>query len=409
MADRPRNGGPGERDPEFGWLYGKNGPDPEAPRAAREPRPDETRVMRTQPRAGQQAGPAQPAPAPRPAPAPAPAPTPRPPTPGSSGRGRWRPRLRPRLLLLIPVAWLVFLVVVPFIAWGQVDKVEWEPEGDRPGDQPGTTYLLVGSDSRGDLSAAERKRLGTGGAEGQRTDTIMLLHTGSGPNLLMSIPRDSIVDIPGRGPGKINAAYAYGGPRLLTRTIEDATGIRIDDYVEIGMGGLAGVVDAVGGVEVCPEFRMRDPQAKLNIKKGCQEVDGATALGYARSRKTDPRFGDITRAKHQREVVSAVGDKVLSPWTFLNPVRYWNLNNSVPGFFGFGEGTGPVDAAKWALAMTRVDGDAGLTCGVPISDLSVRWDEERSKQMFDAIINDSTDDIPKSLCTPTGLPKSVTG
>ncbi|WP_435746795.1 LCP family protein [Nocardioides sp. SYSU DS0663] len=416
MADRPRNGGPedgrphdsgraGGQDAPYGWLYGKDRG------GAREPRPEETRVMPVQPRDG--ARPRTPAasqpprgpgaPPPR-SPAPPPAAPGRPPR-----RSRRFPRPRARWVLLLLLAWLAYLVVVPVLAWNDVEKVDFEPRDNRPPEQPGTTYLLVGSDSRSDLSPAERRRLGTGGAEGQRTDTIMLLHTGSGPNLLMSIPRDSTIDIPGHGTSKINAAYAFGGPRLLTRTIEDATGIRIDHYVEIGMGGLAGVVDAVGGIEICPDEAMVDPQAKLDIEAGCQEVDGPTALGYARSRKTYERFGDTQRAQAQREVVSAVGREVLSPWTVLNPFRYWNLMTSVPGFFAFGENTGPVRAAMWALAMTRVNGDAGLTCGVPISDLAVTWDSERAPRMFQAIIEDDTDSIPRQLCTPTGLPKEVTG
>ena len=133
------------------------------------------------------------------------------------------------------------------------------------------------------------------------------------------------------------------------------------------------------------------------------------ALGYARSRHTDPRYGDITRAKHQREVVSAVGKKVLSPWTFLNPFRYWKVTHAAPDSFAVGEGMSAIQAAKWAMAMNAVNGTKGLTCGVPISDLGVHWDAQRSKQMFGYIINDKTSDIPKSLCTATGLPKSVTG
>ena len=138
---------------------------------------------------------------------------------------------------MLLILWLVFLVAVPLWAWSKVDKVDAFPDGDRPDEQDGTTYLMVGSDSRGDLTEEERKELGTGNASGQRTDTIMLLHTGDGPNLLMSIPRDSLVEVPGHGTTKINAAYAFGGPKLLVRTIEGDTGIRIDHYVEIGFGG----------------------------------------------------------------------------------------------------------------------------------------------------------------------------
>jgi LCP family protein required for cell wall assembly len=406
MTDRPRGDGtPEDGTPEYHWLYGGDGAAPPS-----EPRPDETRVMPVQPRPA----------APRPSSGGEPrvtAPTYEPPAvppispPGREPGGGRPPRRRGGVkrwflvVLLLLVAWLVYLVVVPLWAWTKVEEVAFEPQGQRPDDQPGTTYLMVGSDSRAGLSAEERKKYGTGNATGQRTDTIMLLHTGDGPNLLMSIPRDSLVDVPGYGTTKINAAYAHRGPRLLTKTIEENTGIRIDKYIEIGLGGLAGVVDAVGGIQICPTFDMLDPLANLDIKKGCQEADGEVALGYARSRHSDPRYGDITRVKHQREVVAAVGDEVLSPWTFINPVRYWRLWNAVPDFFAFGEGMGPFGAARWALAMTNVD----LSCVVPISDLAVHWDPDRSQQMFDLIKKDQTADIPKSLCTPTGLPKSVTG
>lgn len=408
MNDRPRkDGAPEDEGPDFHWLYGENAPD------GAEPRPDETRVMPTMSRPSDAPPPPPPSQQPgnrssRPTPPPV-APTPR----TQRARRRRGPKFWISLVLVLLLLWVVYLVVVPFYAWTKVDKVAFEPSGKRPDDQPGTTYLMVGSDSRGDLSKEQRKQYHTGDASGQRTDTIMLLHTGSGPNLLMSIPRDSLVDIPGHGTTKINAAYAYGyangggadgGAQLLVKTIEQNTGIRIDDYVEIGLGGLAGVVDAVGGITICPTEAMDDKLAGLHIKKGCQEADGTTALGYARSRHTS-NIGDIDRVKHQREVVAAVGDKVMSPWTFINPIRYWRLNMAIPDFFAFGEGASPLTAAKWAMAMTHVD----LSCVVPIADLAVHWDPERSKQMFDYIKQDKTGDIPKDLCTPTGLPKSVTG
>lgn len=407
MTDRPRGDGtPEDGTPEYHWLYGSEGGTPPA-----EPRPDETRVMPVQPRPDQSSPPGDPAvTAPTYEPPPLPPPPPGQPPSPTPGGGQRPPRRRGgvkravRIVLLLLVAWLVYLVAVPFFAWTKVDGVAFEPKGQRPDDQPGTTYLMVGSDSRAGLSAEERKKYGTGNASGQRTDTIMLLHTGDGPNLLMSIPRDSLVDVPGYGTSKINAAYAFGGPKLLVRTIEQNTGIRVDEYIEIGLGGLAGVVDAVGGIEICPTEAMKDPLANLDIEKGCQEANGEVALGYARSRHTS-NIGDIERVKHQREVVAAIGDEVMSPWTFVNPVRYWRLWNAVPDFFAFGEGMGPFQAGRWAMAMTSVD----LSCVVPISDLAVHWDPDRSEQLFGLIREDKTGDIPKGLCTPTGLPKSVTG
>ena len=408
-GDGPQDG------PQYGWLYGGkggnppddgDGPPPTRPvrrpdRESSAPPPDATRMMPTQPRPGTSGPPPS-----RPTrPTPPPVAPPVEPVPTSrGGRGPRRPRFRIRYVFLLLLAWVIFIVGVPIFTWTSVEKVEFEPDGDRPSEQSGTTYLLVGTDSRAGLSEDERKELSTGNAGGSRTDTIMLLHTGSGPNVLLSIPRDAEVEIPGNGTTKINAAFAFGGAPLLTQTVEGLTGIRVDQYVEIGMGGVAGVVDAVGGIEICPKERMRDPQAGLNIKKGCQEADGKTALGYARSRKVSA-LGDLDRVRRQREVVSAVGSKVLSPWTVANPVRWWRLNQAVPDFFGFGEGMGPVRAGLWATAMTRVDGDAGMTCTVPVTGGSAQIDTERADELFALIREDDTDSIPASLCTPSGIPE----
>jgi LCP family protein required for cell wall assembly len=298
--------------------------------------------------------------------------------------------------------WVVFLVAVPLIAWSKIEKVDATPSAERPDSQPGTTYLLVGSDSREGLTRKQQLQYGTGKGEGRRTDTIMLLHTGSGPNLLMSIPRDSIVDVPGHGTTKINAAFAFGGPKLLVQTIEGETGIRIDDYVEIGFAGFVDVVDAVGGVEICPKRGMKDRQANLDIEKGCQEADGKVALGYARSRKTSG-LGDIARAQHQREVVSAVGSEAASPWSVINPVRYYRLAMAGSNSLVVGEDTGMIATMRFAWAMTRVNGKNGLTCGVPIADLAVHWDRDRAKRLFRLIQEDRTDDVSKSLCKASGL------
>jgi LCP family protein required for cell wall assembly len=395
MADRPRgDGGPREGTPEYNWLYGdkrRSGNADDATRmAAKQPAGDQTRVMPVGTARDQRAS--------RPVPpniAPAPG-------SGSTGRSRF-PRPKLRWLWILLLLWLVFLIAVPLYAWSTVEKVNAFPdEGNRPDDQPGTTYLVVGSDQADDLTEEQRKAVRAGQRSGGRTDTIMLLHTGDGPNLLMSIPRDSIVDIPGHGTTKINAAAVFGGPRLLTRTVEQNTGIRVDHYIEIGFGGVINMVDAVGGIEICPRTAMNDPDARLDIKKGCQEADGLTALAYARSRKTS-NLGDLDRAKHQREVVSAVGGEAVSPWSIINPVRYWRLNMAGADAVRVSDGTSIFAAGRFALAMTRVNGDDGLTCTVPIADFAVNWDEERSKQMFQHIIDDDTDGIGKQLCTPTGL------
>lgn len=407
MAERPPGkGSPEEGTPEYHWLYGSQGPlsSDDATRAV--PRPaDRGRAAAPGAKADADRTRMMPAtPAGRAAPPPPPAEPPARERRGRGGRGPRRPRLRPfRVLRWVLLLWLVFLVAVPFWAWSKVTKVDAEPGGDRPGEQPGTTYLLVGSDSRGELTEEQREDLGTGGASSRLADTIMLLHTGDGPNLLMSIPRDSIVDIPGHSTTKINAAYAWGGPKLMTRTVEQNTGIRVDHYVEIGFGGFVDMVDAVGGVEICPETAMEDKDANLDIEAGCQEADGRTALGYARSRKTSADLGDIKRAEHQREVVAAVGGEALSPWSVINPLRYYRLSTATADSFRVSEGSSPLAIAQFGLAMTKVDGDNGLTCGIPIRDLAVTWDPERSQRLFTHIIEDDTDSVPAELCTPSGL------
>ena len=402
MPDSGRSGGPGDRPeggPDYGWLYGgrqssasqtsAGSDDPEPTRML----PKMDRPTSAPPRGGATPPPRRPVQPAQPVP------------PAGAGTTKRRKRPVGKIILLLLVAWIAFLVAVPLWAWSKIEKVDADPNGARPGSQPGTTYLLVGSDSRKGLSKKENKRLGTGGVGdvGQRTDTIMLLHTGSGPSMLLSIPRDSIVDIPGHGTTKINAAFAYGGPKLLVKTIEQNTGIRVDHYVEIGFGGFVNSVDAVGGVTICPTQRMKDPRANLNIKKGCQEVDGVTALGYSRSRHVS-KYGDLDRARHQREVVSAIGSEVKSPWTFINPVRYFRVNDAATSSLVVSKGTGPFALANFGLAMTRVNGKSGLTCAMPIADEAIHWDRQRALALIRYIKTDSTGDIPKRLCTPTGLP-----
>src|SRR6478735_1156745 len=385
--------------PDYGWLYGRRENRP--PSGSEDPEP--TQVMPQIDRPASSAPPRRPAQPAQPVAPPKGPPSAPPKSEGPRGPGR---KIRwGKVVLLLLVAWLVYLVAVPLWAWSNIEKVDASPAGARPADQPGSTYLLVGSDSRKGLSAAENKRLGTGGVGdvGQRTDTIMLLHTGDGPSLLLSIPRDSLVDVPGHGTTKINSAFALGGPRLLVRTIEQNTGIRVDHYIEIGFGGFVNSVDAVGGITICPTQRLKDPRANLNIKKGCQQVDGVTALGYSRSRHVS-KYGDIDRARHQREVVSAIGSEVKSPWTFINPVRYFRVNDAATSSLVISKGTGPIDLARFGLAMTRVNGSSGLTCGMPIADQAIHWDKERALALIKYIKTDSTGDIPKRLCTPTGLP-----
>ena len=252
----------------------------------------------------------------------------------------------------------------------------------------GTNWLLVGSDSRTGLTQEEIDRLGTGGDIGStRTDTIMLLHLPrKGKATLMSIPRDSYVSVPGVGFEKINAAFTYGGPPLLVETVENATGLHIDRYAEIGMGGLAGVVDAVGGVEICVAEAIDDPLANLNVQPGCQMMDGATGLGYVRTRAT--ALGDLDRVQRQREFLSALMSKVVSPSTLLNPFKLVPLVWTAPTLFVVGRGDHIWNLARIPLALR-----GGMdTVTIPVAEFMdtevgnvVVWDDAAAEALFTSL------------------------
>ncbi len=277
--------------------------------------------------------------------------------------------------------------------------------GGRPADGPGTNWLLVGSDSRQGLSAEQRAELGTGDAAGRRTDTVMLVHIpeGSGKPTMVSLPRDSSVSIPGHGEGKLNAAFAYGGPRLLTQTVEGATGVRIDHYAEIGLGGFAGVTDAIGGVNLCVDEPMHDPKANLDLRPGCQTLDGPQALGYVRSRAS--ARGDLDRVQRQREFLAALTEKASSPEVLLNPFRLFPLVLNTSDAFLVGENDHVWHLARLAFAMNGIASGQGVTTTVPLGGFGetddgasvVEWDEDKAEALFQALATDRP--VPPEVVT----------
>jgi len=267
---------------------------------------------------------------------------------------------------------------------------------DRPAATPGADWLIVGSDSREGLSSDQKRKLGTGDAAGRRADTMMLLHVprGGGRPTLVSLPRDSYVPIPGRGRNKLNAAYAFGGPKLLARTVEEVTGIRIDHYMEVGFDGFAATVDSVGGVRICVAKPMRDPMAGLNLAAGCQILDSKQALGYVRTRAGGR--GDLDRVERQREFLGALISKATSPGVLLNPFR------SIPLML---DGTHAVavdntdhlhQLVRFPLAMRAVTQGNGVATTVPVAGNEsvpgagsvVRWDRQRALELFNALKQD---------------------
>ena len=269
---------------------------------------------------------------------------------------RRRPALRGALvfLLVLLIAWPAGLMV-----WANSRIAHSDPLSAGPA-TPGTTYLLAGSDSRADGTVAD-------GTPGQRSDTILLLHKPtSGPTALVSLPRDTYVEIPGHGANKLNAAYAIGGPPLLASTVEELTGMGVDHYVEVGMGGVTNLVDAVDGVELCLDYDVQDEFSGLNWTAGCHEADGTVALQFARMRYSDPD-GDIGRGARQRQVVGAVADEALSPLTLVNPVRQVRLVGAGTGALVTDPDTGILDLGMMALAFRSATGANGWVGAPPIA------------------------------------------
>ncbi|NEA31680.1 LCP family protein [Streptomyces sp. SID13031] len=323
--------------------------------------------------------------------------------PRYAGRPPARPKKRrnwfARIIGLVVLLFVLSLICIPLFAWGKINKVEAMPDGDRPADTAGTTFLLVGSDSREGLTRAERAKLHTGTAAGQRTDSIMLLHVPeSGPTALISLPRDSYVSIPGHGKNKINAAFTFGGPQLLIKTVENVTGLRVDHYVEIGFGGFASIVDSVGGINMCLPKAIKDEYAHIDLPKGCQDLDGPNALGYVRARHFDP-LGDLGRVQRQREMIGAIADKAVGPATFLNPFRFYKLSTAGAEALTIDKDMGPLTLLKFARGMKAVAaGGNGITLTVPVSDTNlktpngsaVKWDNAKATALFKALKADDT-------------------
>lgn len=230
---------------------------------------------------------------------------------GSLPRPRRKHRIRrffvtTLILLALLAVWPVYLVMDANNNLGRVDALS------SMADTPGTTYLLAGSDSRENGPINDD-------TEGARADSIMLLHVAeNGQTVAISLPRDTWVDIPEYGENKLNASYAFEGPALLVSTVENLTGLKVDHYVEIGMGGVANIVDAVGGVELCLDYDVDDELSELTWTAGCHVVDGRKALAFSRMRYSDP-MGDIGRAERQRQVVSQTVKTALTPSTLLWP------------------------------------------------------------------------------------------
>jgi LCP family protein required for cell wall assembly len=213
------------------------------------------------------------------------------------------------------------------------DALPGATDSERPAQAPGDgeNWLLVGSDTRSESGTTGKEadsKLWRPGE--QRTDTIMLVHLSEDHSrvAVVSIPRDSWVPVAGHGKQKINAAFSFGGPALLIKTVEKVTGLRIDHYAAIDFKGFSSATDAIGGVDVDIAETVRDPLSGVTWKAGRQHLDGEKALQFVRQRYNLPG-GDFDRIKRQQALLNSIADKVLSAGTLANPIKVNNLLRAI--------------------------------------------------------------------------------
>ncbi|MET9509867.1 LCP family protein [Streptomyces flavidovirens] len=315
----------------------------------------------------------------------------------------WRRRIKVGSLTLVVVL-LAVSIGTYFWADGKLKReVDLAKVIDRPEAGDGTNYLIVGSDSREGMSADDKKKLHTGSAEGKRTDSMMILHDGSNGPTLISLPRDSDVEIPsfvGSESGKtfpaqgrrvkLNAAYAEDGPELLVRTVEHNTNLRIDHYVEIGFAGFANIVDAIGGVEMDIPQAFKDKKSGADFQAGKQTLNGEQSLAFVRTRYAFAG-SDLDRTKNQQKFLAALASQTATPGTILNPFKLYPT-------MGAGLDTLIVDKdmSLWSLgqmffAMKGVTGGEGTSMNIPISGSNggnLVWDKAKVAQLVEQLRND---------------------
>ncbi len=317
------------------------------------------------------------------------------------------PRLKPirrtrrliKLILLLPLLYLIFYVVLGVWTYSRLNTIDvFSDYPGRPGNTMAQTWLFVGSDSRANMTAAQRRQYSTGGTEGLRTDTILLLSKPlTGSPTLVSLPRDSWVTQPahvkdGRHIAatktRINSVYNEGGPSLLVQTVEQATGVHIDHYVEVGFLGIVELTDAVGGVGVTIPYPMHDKDSGSNFSKGYRVLNGQQALAFVRDRHSNP-MQDLGRVQQQQVLIKALINKAASPSTLLQPWRAWRVSNAVTGSLRVDQGANPLTLAQAGRALRSISNGKGTTTTVPIADpgsvsngYRVIWDTNAANQLF---------------------------
>jgi len=323
---------------------------------------------------------------------------------GADGAERQRKRRWPRVLIAIGVFVALLVAGLGGLLWqrqssynGNIDRIKGVMPGEgvnRPGPNVEGTenWLLVGSDSRADsATTGEGNKVWKPGE--QRTDTIMLLHLPADRKkaYIISFPRDSWVQIPGYGNQKINAAFSFGGPKLLIETMENLTGIRVDHYGAIDFEGFKSMTDALGGVTVNIKQSVYDPARKKQWAAGRQKLNGEEALLFVRQRYNLPN-GDFDRIKRQQAFLGALAKQAADRGTLTNPLKLDRFLSALSKSISVDEGVSAGDLRSLALSMRSVRASDVMFMTLPFKGTGTRGkqsvvllDGTKARQLFNAV------------------------
>ena len=249
--------------------------------------------------------------------------------------------------------------------------------------------LLAGVDIRSGLTARQQALLHVGHDASHNSDTLMVVHVSADRRhvQVISLPRDSWVRIPGFGMNKINAAIGLGGPALMVRTVERATGLIINDYVQVNFLGFVKIIDALGGVNVCVPFAVNDSYSGLRMAAGWHHVDGVRALQFARDRHSFAR-SDLTRITDQQQLIASVVAKATSSGLLTDPLRLSRFLTAATAAVRVDQHFDVIGLANQlrfvrpgAVTFTTVP-LANLGYLTPTGQLAVLWDQPAARALF---------------------------
>ncbi len=264
---------------------------------------------------------------------------------GRSQRGSGPTRPRPRLtwrrglaaLVLLIAGWVGLSFVLFMISAGQDEGLPATATSElTPGGNMLTstdTVLILGIDQRPRTGPGSKEPGANYSVLGSNSDTIMLWRIGGGTSRRLSIPRDTVANVPGYGLAKINAGFALGGPALAVKTIEQFTGLQINHVIIVNLAAFPPFIDALGGIDVttgkvCSNISGGTAKGgfTLDLNPGVHHLNGLQALIYARTRENtcNAADSDLTRVLHQQEILNGIRSKLLSPSTFFRlPWASW--------------------------------------------------------------------------------------